>query len=338
MQEFPEQSQRQENSGSAGRNLLLLHLGRVVTADAEIDERLFRWLLTLLPTLHHEVVSLLFRSESSESKLRRIRELLKATGTTASEVKVGGLDLSQAFVTLTTLRRRRNQLVHAFYDTELSEDGDLRRFTSRDRTVDTVSLTELDEVAEGLLEVGRHLEALRQSWAYEASRRHDSQFLPLLEEARELLVVQRLMAQSRLEGVAAAFDRGRVRVALRGQGRWRILDDDEHHAEDEILCELHPSVGRLDLYANGQDNPPIVGGDTGWLDVSEQARNFDPDVQEMFIRRVHGEVSASYSSNHPSLAAENPWSLELAPQVFGSSPSFELLTQILSTFEGFSPR
>lgn len=325
-----------EESGGHSQ-ALQLGLGRVVMADAEIDERLFRWLVTLLPGLPPATVSLLFRADSSESKVKRIQSLLRHNQLDSRVIKVGVVDLGGTLRRMAELRKRRNALVHAFYDAEYTEDGSVRRFTSRDRVVDTVSLSEAEEVARELSEVSDLLEVLRQAFEYQRHGQQRLEALALLEDARELLVVSRLAATEKLTSLTTALRQPTARLAMGGLGQFRVLADHEDCRQDEVLCEVAPDVGRLDLYPDGREHPPLVGGDTGWVDATAKARAFDPNVKGMWVRRIHGQVQTSYASENPALLAENPWSLELRPQVFGTSPSMELVHQILESMEGFAP-
>ena len=127
----------------------------------------------------------------------------------------------------------------------------------------------------------------------------------LLEDCRELLPILRI-SDERL-AVLRANPEDRIRLAIKGYGRWRPLSDEEATESDEHVAVLGPH-GRIEITL--KDGRTLVGGDTGWRDVTDLAASEDPDVELSLIRRVHDGVQYTQRGGEPlpaegSIAADS---------------------------------
>lgn len=309
-------------------------LGQVALADVETDEWLVVVLGAVLPSLTPDIIRVLVASDGSVQKIEKIRALIKLRGYAHSGVGDPHDPIDQIATRSKDLKRRRDLALHSFYASPNGEE--LRRFRSRQPDTPATSVAELNRLAEDIRATSHQWAAVARQLEHQAAelRLQMAEATMLLEDCRELLPILRI-SDERL-AVLRANPEDRIRLAIKGYGRWRPLSNEEATESDEHVAVLGPH-GRIEITL--EDGRTLVGGDTGWRDVTDLAAHEDPDVELSLIRRVHDGVQYTQRGGEPLPAEGSIATDSLQGRVFreGTVNDLDALPAFVRDLEGFRP-
>lgn len=199
-----------------------------------------------------------------------------------------------------------------------------------------MTLQEVYAVADGYDECARQLEMA--ALAIENSRQGTvtEHLNDLIELSFALVRAGHIEEQQGMEPVRHAIaERSLLRVAV-DYPRFRFLTGSEGLAPHESLVTIDPTIWSIEI-SDPLLDAAIVTVDTGWRDVTADAREDDPDVDQAFLRRVDTNVRyLQHGGDLSALAREHRRDL-LAERCFGMPrPEFPWPT-FVSSYEGFTP-
>lgn len=257
-------------------------VGRVALADAQVDEWLQQVLVALLSPMAPDVVRILTSPDNAVGKITKIRRLADRLGRLTTVPPGHEDDVSTRLTAIRKDKEERDLAMHSVYDTRSVDE--LRRFRSRSPEPNVVTTQSIAQLADRLESHASYLEAYVRF--LETPPTENDVESGALDDARELLLATRLrLTDDQIQDLRGVET---PRLAMRGMGQWRLLSTGEQASPDEIEAILDPSNGRI--VCTRSDGSTFEGGDTGWRDVSNLARQADPSIQKAHIRRIHGQV------------------------------------------------
>ena len=140
-----------------------------------------------------------------------------------------------------------------------------------------------------------------------------------------------------MDAVTKSIDEGSLLKVAVDYPRYRVLSGFEACAPQESLITIDPTTWQIAI-ADPVLEAPILTGDTGWRDVTANAREDDRDVEQAFLRRVGTNVRYLQRGGDLSALTQVQRRDLLAERCFGvpRQESFPM-PMFLSTFEGFTP-
>ena len=311
-------------------------IGLIAIAQARLDEWLVQVLICLLKPISESRVQLLVSDRSLEAKCTLVKKLATDLGISLDDPLPSGAIPSQVLKQASQLNGDRDRAVHSYYDWRA--DSEVRRFRSRRPQAEEVNLDDLSALAEGLMLCGDNLGEF-----VNYLERTDTEALGLgaqwgeiIRGAHEVIVAGHLHERKMLGAVVGGIEsKSSVRLALRGASR-RILREGEQADESEFTAEISTTNWLATI--TSPRGEVVRFGDTGWRDVTELARDEDPEVQHAVIRRMGDIVQLSVEGGEMS---KSPWPQvrdRLAERAFGpgSEPDVKTPSWVLG-IKGFAP-
>lgn len=315
-------------------------LCRIALADAEIDEWLVQILLALLQPLSPDAARELVADKSSDRKAANIRALLALRRYRCSPIGAQHRPVEEVLRERKRLKEERDHVLHAFYREGEGDIGGLQRFRSRDPSIATSSVDEIDKLATALFEVRTELSAVLRQIEHQAADQSalGGTVAGLMEDCRELLAVGRIQEQGLLSRLADSLDReGEVWLALEGVGRWRITDPGSAPSKTSPtiarICRLDGSIRIWN-----EDGLLAEGCDTGWRDVTDLVRDEDPLARFVALRRVDGEVRYVQEGGGDGVDELIFGPDRLADRLFGQTNQAHHIPAPIRDLPGFRPQ
>lgn len=311
-------------------------IGLIAIAQARLDEWLVQVLICLLKPISESRVQLLVGDRSLDAKCTLVKKLATNLGIPLDDPLPSGAIPSQVLKQASQLNSDRDRAVHSYYDWRA--DSEVRRFRSRRPKVEEVNLDDLSALAEGLMlcgdNLGEFVNYLERTDT--ESLGSGAQWGEVIRGVHEVIVAGHLHERKMLGAVADGVEsKSSVRLALRGASR-RVLREGEQADESEFTAEISTTNWLATI--TSPRGEVVRFGDTGWRDVTELARDEDPEVQHAVIRRMGDIVQLSVEGGEMS---KSPWPQvrdRLAERAFGpdSEPDVKTPSWVLG-LKGFAP-
>jgi len=311
-------------------------IGRIALAQARLDEWLVQVLICLLKPLPESRVQLLVSDRSLDAKRSLVKKLAGDAGISLHSPLPSGVIPAEVLKRVGQLNSARDRAVHSYYDRVIDESA--RRFRSRRPEAEKVGLHDLSVLADELMICGDNLREYVDVLERAAQDQSElgTQWSDVIRSVHEVIVAGHLYERGLLGAMSEEIEsNGSIRLALRGARR-RILACDENAGAGEYFAEIMASNWLATV--TSPEGEVVRFGDSGWRDVTDLARDEDPEVEYAVIRRVGGNVQLSVEGGEMASA---PWPQaqdRLVERAFGpvESPSPKVSDWVFG-LEGFAP-
>lgn len=319
-----------------GQDELSGKIGRIALAQARLDEWLVEVLICLLKPLPANRAQLIVSDRSLDAKRSLVKKLASELGISLDTPLPSGAVPEEVLKRIGQVNNDRDLAIHSYYDRV--DDESALRFRSRRPGAEHVSLDALSALADDLMRCGDNLEELVDALERAAQDQSDldSHWGEIIRTVHEVIVAGHLHERKSLGVVAEEIElSGSIRLALSGT-KCRFLTGGEKANSGEYLAVI--MTGNWLATITSPEGEVVRFGDTGWRDVTELARDEDPEVEYAVIRRVGDSVQLSVEGGEMSSAPLPQTRDRLAERAFGSvgEPSLKV-SDWLFGIEGFAP-
>lgn len=312
-------------------------VGRVAMGQGRVDEWLVQVLIELLAPLTAGIVESLVGADTVAKKCDRITTLIGREEYVALGSAVAA-DLRSTCAEIKALDNERNKIVHSLYASPGANEHERRIFRSRFNRERRRSLTldEVHDVADRYDGCAQRLEETVLAIENPEGAAVAEHVADLLELSFALVRAGHIAERNRLKAVMKSIDQGSPLTVAVDYPRYRVLSDSDACGPHESLITIDPTTWQVEI-SDPTLEAPLLTGDTGWRDVTANAREADGDVEQAFLRRIGVHIRYLQRGGDLSTLTHAQRRDLLAERCFGVPREESLpMPRFFSNLEGFN--